>query len=100
MATSLLTEAEVEEHRERTKPTKVRMRIDDSSDDNEEADDKPTDYDNEFINDGDPDEDADPNDSWKLEEMEKQLADKKSQKKEDVHPPKRLEMRRGYMSKI
>ena len=88
MATFLLTEAEVEEHRERTKPNKVRMRIDNASDDDGEGGDKPTDYDNEFINDGDPDEDVNPNVSSKLEEMEKELAEKEPKKRRGRPPTK------------
>ena len=86
MASFLITEADVEELKSKSKNVRNRMQISDDSSDDGEPEEQPTEYDNEFINDGDPDED--PKNTSKLEEMEQQLEDKKKAEKKRGRPPK------------
>ena len=81
MADFIITEAEVEEHKERSKPK--RIKIVESDPEDEENDDQPTQSDNDFINDEELDEN--PNTSAQLELMEEKLA--AENKKKRGHPP-------------
>ena len=84
MASFLITEAEVEDHKERTKHKRHTIH---DSEEEEEDNDQPTPDDLAFINDGDPDEDVNPNKSDGLENMERQLQEETNTRKKRGRPP-------------
>ena len=98
MAEFLLTEADVEEHKEKSRPK--RMKIDDSDEDDDEEEDEPTQADKDFINDDEIDEDENPNTSTELEAMERKLEMVENKRKRGRPPlnKKTEDVRKVYIS--